>query len=160
ATTLAFMAFNVAEGMLLVTGPWLANTRLSGGPATLGLLLAALAIGELIGAAVAGAWRQHAAPVRAIAMVQLVAAAGFPALLATPHEVLVAMGFLVIGLFSAPMTVWAQSLRMQRLPADLRGRFFAVARTLMQATPPLGAALVTPLLGHLVIATLLMTALA
>jgi hypothetical protein len=60
------------------------------------------------------------------------------------------------------MTVWAQSLRMERVPALLRGRAFSMLRTLMQATPPLGAAAVTPLLAHgsLGAAAALMTVLA
>ncbi|MEV5503376.1 MFS transporter [Nonomuraea fuscirosea] len=147
ATTLAFMAFNVAVGMLLVAGPWLAKTQLQGGPQALGLLLAALAAGELAGAAVAGARTPRARPLRAIAGVQLVAAAGFLALLTAPLTITVLAGFLVIGMFSAPMTIWAQSLRMARIPAPLRGRGFAILRTLMQATPPIGAAIVTPLLA-------------
>ncbi|MBB6550343.1 MFS transporter [Nonomuraea rubra] len=147
ATTLAFMAFNVATGMLLVAGPWLAATRLPGGPQTLGLLLAALAAGELAGAALAGTGAGRRRPVRAIAVVQLAAATGFLGLLAAPHLLGVAAGYLVIGMFSAPMTIWAQSLRMARIPAPLRGRGFALLRTLMQATPPLGAAIVTPLLA-------------
>lgn len=146
-TTLAFMAFNIAAGMLLVVGPWLAKTQLTGGAQTLGVLLAALSAGELAGAAAAGAWTPRSRPVRTIAMVQLVAATGFLFVLASPHTIGVAAGFLVIGLFSAPMTVWAQSLRMARIPAPLRGRGFSILRTLMQATPPIGAALVTPLLG-------------
>ena len=60
--------------------------------------------------------------------------------------VLAAATFLIIGLFSAPMTVWAQSLRMERIPRPLHGRAFTALRTLMQATPPVGAALVTPIL--------------
>ncbi|GAA1616396.1 hypothetical protein GCM10009733_010850 [Nonomuraea maheshkhaliensis] len=147
ATTLAFMAFNIAVGMLLVTAPWLAKTQLQGGPQALGLLLAALAAGELAGAAVAGARTPRTRPLRAIAAVQLIAAAGFLALLTAPLTITVAAGFLVIGMFSAPMTVWAQSLRMARIPAPLRGRGFAILRTLMQATPPIGAAIVTPLLA-------------
>ncbi|PRX65941.1 transmembrane secretion effector [Nonomuraea fuscirosea] len=159
ATTLAFMAFNIAVGMLLVTGPWLAKTQLQGGPQALGLLLAALAAGELAGAAVAGARTPRARPLRAIAGVQLVAAAGFLALLTAPLTITVLAGFLVIGMFSAPMTIWAQSLRMARIPAPLRGRGFAILRTLMQATPPIGAAIVTPLLaaGLLGPAALVMT---
>ncbi|MEV0829367.1 MFS transporter [Nonomuraea rubra] len=159
ATTLAFMAFNVAMGMLLVAGPWLAATRLPGGPQTLGLLLAALATGELAGAALAGTGAGRRRPVRAIAVVQLVAATGFLGLLAAPHLLGVAAGYLVIGMFSAPMTIWAQSLRMARIPAPLRGRGFALLRTLMQATPPLGAAIVTPLLaaGTLAPPVLIMT---
>ncbi|MFD1932518.1 MULTISPECIES: MFS transporter [Nonomuraea] len=146
-TTLAFMAFNVAAGMLLVVGPWLAKTQLAGGAQTLGVLLAALSAGELAGAAAAGAWTPRSRPVRTIALVQLVAATGFLLVFTSPHTIGVAAGFLVIGLFSAPMTVWAQSLRMARIPAPLRGRGFSILRTLMQATPPIGAALVTPLLG-------------
>ncbi|MFI9558324.1 MFS transporter [Nonomuraea endophytica] len=146
-TTLAFMAFNVAEGMLLVAAPWLAKTQLTGGAQTLGALLSALAVGELLGAAAAGTRSPGRHPLRAIATVQLLAATGFLAVLATPNTWAVAVGFLVIGLFSAPMTVWAQSLRMARIPAPMRGRGFALLRTLMQATPPLGAAAVTPLLS-------------
>ncbi|MFC5829650.1 MFS transporter [Nonomuraea insulae] len=162
ATTLAFMAFNIAMGMVQVIGPWLAKTQFPGGPQALGLLLAALAAGELAGAALAGGAAVRRRPVRAIAVVQLIAATGFLALLAAPHTIAVAAGFLVVGLFSAPMTIWAQSLRMARIPAPLRGRGFAVLRTLMQATPPLGAALVTPLLvaGMFAPAVLTLTAIA
>jgi MFS family permease len=147
-TTLAFMTFNIAEGMLLVVAPWLARTHLAGGAGSLGLLLAALSAGELAGAAAAGAWRPRMPRVRAIALVELVAAVGFLAVLAVPRTPAVAAGFLVIGAFSAPMTVWAQSLRMERVPPSLRGRTFALLRTLMQATPPVGAAAVTPLLAR------------
>lgn len=143
-TTVAFMAFNVAEGMLLVAAPWLAKNHLPGGAAALGVLLAAMAAGELAGAALAG--RRRGAQVRSIGVAQAAAAACFLALLAVPSQVVVAAGFFGIGLLSAPMTVWAQSLRMRRVPAELHGRAFAALRTLMQGTPPLGTLLVTPLL--------------
>jgi MFS family permease len=145
ATTLAFMAFNIAEGMLLVTAPWLAKNHLPGGAAVLGALLSATAAGEIIGAAVAGQ-RQPRRRVHAIGVIQALAAAAFLALLATPRQLLVGAGFFAIGLLSAPMTVWAQSLRMRRIAPALHGRAFATLRTLMQATPPVGSALVTPLL--------------
>jgi hypothetical protein len=45
------------------------------------------------------------------------------------------------------MTVWAQSLRMRRIPAALHGRAFALLRTLMQGTLPLGSLFVTPFLA-------------
>lgn len=148
ATTVAFMAFNIAEGMLLVTAPWLADTRLPHGAAALGLLLSAMAAGELIGATMAGARHPRRAPVRAIGIAQVVAACGFLALLASPHQVVIAVGFFAIGALSGPMTVWAQSLRMRRIPPSLHGRAFATLRTLILATPPIGAALVTPLLAR------------
>jgi predicted MFS family arabinose efflux permease len=147
ATTLAFMAFNVAEGMQLVTAPWLAKNHLPGGAAVLGALLSATAAGEIIGAAVAGQ-RQPGRRVRAIGVMQALAAVAFLALLATPRQLLVGAGFFAIGMLSAPMTVWAQSLRMRRIAPALHGRAFATLRTLMQATPPVGSALVTPLLVH------------
>jgi hypothetical protein len=166
ATTVAFMAFNVAEGMLMVTGPWLANTRLPGGAAAFGALLSAMALGEIVGAAVAGHSRpgaqRDAARVRAIGAAQALAALAFLALLGSPRQLPVVAGFFAIGLLSAPMTVWAQSLRMRRIPPALHGRAFAGLRTLMQATPPVGAALVTPLLvgSHLVAAAVAMTLIA
>jgi MFS family permease len=146
ATTVAFMAFNVAEGMLMVAAPWLAKNELPAGAAALGVLLSATAMGEIIGATVAGQRGAGRSPVRAIGMIQLGAAGAFLALLASPHQIPVGLGFFAIGLLSAPMTIWAQSLRMRRIPPALHGRAFATLRTLMQATPPLGAALVTPLL--------------
>jgi len=155
ATTVAFMAFNIAEGMLLVTAPWLAKNHLAGSAAVLGVLLSALAAGEVAGAALAGRWRRS---VRGIAVAQAGAALGFLAVLGVPNQVLVGGGFFVIGLLSAPMTVWAQSLRMRRVPAELHGRAFATLRTLMQGTPPVGTLLVTPLLAgdHLTVAALVM----
>jgi MFS family permease len=156
-TTVAFMAFNIAEGMLLVTAPWLAKNHLAGGAATLGVLLSALAAGEVAGAAIAGRRRQRSL-VTGIAVAQAGAALGFLGLLAAPDEVLIGAGFFVVGLLSAPMTVWAQSLRMRRVPAELHGRAFATLRTLMQGTPPVGTLLVTPLLAgnHLTVAALAM----
>jgi hypothetical protein len=49
-------------------------------------------------------------------------------------------GLSLLGAFSAPMTVWAQTLRMQIIPEQLRGRTFALLRTLMQSSGPLASA--------------------
>jgi MFS family permease len=162
ATTIAFMAFNIADGMLLVTAPWLAKNRLAGGAAVLGALMSATAAGEIIGATIAGQRQPRRSRVRAIGIIQAIAAVAFLALLATRYQLLVGAGFLAIGALSAPMTIWAQSLRMRRIPPALHGRAFATLRTLMQATPPLGSALVTPLLvrGQLAAAAVTMTVIA
>jgi hypothetical protein len=48
------------------------------------------------------------------------------------------------------LTIWAQTLRMQIIPAALRGRTFAFLRTLMQGASPLGgmvAGFLLPVLG-------------
>src|SRR5262249_9146190 len=57
---------------------------------------------------------------------------------------------LLLGLFSAPLTIWAQTLRMRIIPEALRGRTFALLRTLMQGAGPLASAaagFLLPLLG-------------
>jgi len=46
------------------------------------------------------------------------------------------------------MTTWAQTLRMATAPAGTHGRLFGLLRTLMQATPPLGAGMAALTLGH------------
>jgi hypothetical protein len=51
------------------------------------------------------------------------------------------LGLVVLGTCSAPMTAWAQTLRMRLVPEQAHGRLFALLRTVMQATPPLGAGL-------------------
>lgn len=147
ATTVAFMAFNVAEGMLLVTLPWLAKGHWDGGATSLGTLLTAIAVGELAGSVGATRVRTTSSLLRYVALAQLVAAAGFLAVL-MPAVPLAAVLLVVLGVASAPMTVWAQSIRMLRLPADQRGRIFTILRTCMQFTPPLGAALAAPLLAN------------
>jgi MFS family permease len=61
-----------------------------------------------------------------------------------------AIGLFLLGFFSAPLTIWAQTLRMQVIPHEMRGRTFALLRTLMQGATPLGGALagfLLPVLG-------------
>jgi MFS-type transporter involved in bile tolerance (Atg22 family) len=53
-----------------------------------------------------------------------------------------------MGICTAPMTAWAQSLRMRLVPPGAHGRLFALLRTAMQATPPAGAALAVLTLTH------------
>ena len=60
------------------------------------------------------------------------------------------MSVSLFGLFSAPLTIWAQTLRMRIIPPGLRGRTFALLRMLMQSGNPIGGALAglaLPLLG-------------
>lgn len=152
ATTAAFMLFNVADGMLmLVVAPWLARTQLPGGAAALGGLTGTLAAGEIAGAAIAGLTAgdvsDHAA-VRRIGLLQAAAALALLLILGKPRAVLAYAGFFAVGALTAPMTVWAQSMRMRRVPAAVHGRAFALLRTFMQATPPLGAAMAPALLAH------------
>ncbi len=77
--TVAFTAFNVAIGMLLVAQPWLAHERLPGGAIMLGALGGVLACAELTGSVIAGAIRPAVRPMLRIGLLQFVARSG-PAL--------------------------------------------------------------------------------
>jgi MFS family permease len=61
-----------------------------------------------------------------------------------------------MGFFSAPLTIWAQTLRMRVIPEEMRGRTFALLRTLMQGTVPVGGALAGWLLPLAGISTLIL----
>ena len=55
-----------------------------------------------------------------------------------------------LGLAGEPMTIWAQTLRMNIIPAALHGRAFALLRLIMQAGAPVGSAvagLLLPMAG-------------
>ncbi len=49
------------------------------------------------------------------------------------------LGMLLVGACHAPLTIWAQTLRMRIIPPPLRGRTFALLRMLMQGAGPLGS---------------------
>jgi MFS family permease len=149
ATTVMFMLFNVGLGIILVLLPVYARTALTdgGGASGFGVLSSALAGGELAGSAAAGMVASRWPLGRAIAASQLAAGAFLLGLAALP-QLPGAVAFLGLSAFcSGPLTVWAQTLRMQLIPADLRGRVFGLLRTSMQATPPLGGIAASVLLA-------------
>lgn len=145
-TTIMFALFNVGEGCLLVFLPHRA-VDLGLGSGGYGYLMAAMTGGELLAAAFLAlrVWRRSL--MVSIVVAQLAAAAVVVALMvrstATTLMVLVALG--VCG---ASMTAWAQTLRMRLVPVEEHGRLFAVLRTTMQATYPLGAGLAAVTLTH------------
>jgi len=156
STTLMFMLFNVGLGFLSVWLPVLAaHLTDNGGAALYGALLGALAFGELVGAVLAGA---IAVGSRALGVLicgtQILS--GLSLILLPVGEGVgrpvwgAAVGLALLGVFSAPLTIWAQTLRMQIIPAELRGRTFALLRTLMQGAGPLASAAagaILPLVG-------------
>jgi MFS family permease len=138
STTLMFMAWNVGHGALQVWLPVAADQRFGGGAGLYGALLGAFAAGEVASALLAGS-RVSGRPLGTL----ICRAQGLSGLALVPVAVAptVAVGVLGLALFgaaSAPLTIWAQTLRMRILPEDIRGRAFAVLRTLMQAGAPLG----------------------
>ena len=138
-TTIMFALFNIGEGALLVVLPKRA-VQYGLGAGGYGYLMAAATGGELLAALVLlrGRWRHSLT--RSVVLASIVAGVAVLAVLAPVPWVAVA-GLVGLGGCAAAMTTWAQTLRMAAAPADVHGRLFAVLRTLMQATPPLGAGL-------------------
>jgi MFS family permease len=78
---------------------------------------------------------------RSIAAAQVAVGLSFLGMLNLPSFVVSAAFLAIAHFFSAPLTIWAQTIRMRLIPAHLRGRVFSLLRTFMQAAPPLGGLL-------------------
>lgn len=141
AITVMFMAFNLGEGVLLVLLPILATEVLAVGADGYGFLAAAFTGGLLVGAALVGAigWRWPLG--RSIAAAQTATGLVLAVLLLAPGLGGTALLLALAGFSASPLTIWAQTVRMRIIPADMRGRVFALLRTSMQSTPPLGGAI-------------------
>ncbi len=139
-TTLMYMAFNVGFGASFVWLPVYAERTLQGGAGLFGLLLGAMAVGQLAGAIVAGGMNRHLTLGNLICLFGFLAGASLLLLLLKNT----ALAFVSLGIFGAmmaPLTIWGQTLRMEIIPERLRGRTFALLRMLMQGTIPVGGAM-------------------
>jgi MFS family permease len=142
STTIMFLLFNVGGGGLLsVWLPILSDSVLKGGAELYGMLLGIMALGEIIGALLAGSRILPTALGSRICAAQALSGLSLLILLLIPQTWGVAIGLMLFGAFSAPLTIWAQTLRMQIIPEQLRGRTFALLRMLMQSGNPIGGAL-------------------
>jgi MFS family permease len=147
ATTAMFMLVNVGEGAVEVVLPVYARTILHGGAGTYGVLASVAGCALLLGSLAAGASAGRLPLGIAIGVAELIAAALLLPLALEPGFPLALVVLAGESFFLGTLTVWAQTIRMRVLPADLRGRVFALLRTSMQATPPAGALIAAPLLG-------------
>jgi MFS family permease len=145
-TTIMFALFNVGEGALLVVLPRRA-VEYGLGTGGYGYLVAAATAGELLAALFLLRWSWRASLTRSIVLASLVAAVAVLALL-VPSPWPAIAGLFGLGACAAAMTTWAQTVRMAGAPAGTHGRLFGLLRTLMQATPPLGAGLAALTLRH------------
>jgi MFS family permease len=139
ATTLMFMLVNIGAGIVEVITPVYVNQSLHAGAAAYGALLATAGAAGLVGAFAAGAGAGHLPLGHAIAFSEIAAGVAYGFLAATPPLALAFLAFAVGALCLGPLTVWAQTIRMRLIPPEMRGRIFGTMRSLMQATPPLGA---------------------
>jgi MFS family permease len=143
--TVSFALFNCALGMLLVTTPWVVAERFHAGSATLGLFLGVANGAGLVGALIAGAVKPSDRQMGRIGLLQIIAGGGL-LLLLVPSLPVVLLGLVLVELFSTPMTISAQVIRLARIPAEMRGRMMTFLRTMMNTIAPAGAAVAGPLL--------------
>lgn len=141
STTLMFMAFNVGLGALTVFLPLVSDRIAPGSSQVFGALLGALALGEVLSAGLAGSLRMNLSLGVRIALAQMLSGLSLALLVLQASFWAAASGLFLLGFFSAPLTIWAQTLRMRIIPVEMRGRTFALLRTLMQGATPLGGAL-------------------
>jgi MFS family permease len=150
STTLMFMAFNLGFGLMFVWLPIYADRVLGGGVALYGILLGFIAAGEVISSILVGGLTFSLSLGVLICLAQFLAGVSLGLLFLKQETSWVTVSLTLFGLFSAPLTIWAQTLRMQIIPETLRGRSFALLRTLMQSTNPVGgviAGFLLPVVG-------------
>jgi MFS family permease len=138
AITLMFMAVNVGEGMFVVILPVYVRDLTDAGAIGYGILVSAFTVGSLVGALVVGAIRWPWALGRSIAAAEVAAGVTAALLILEPPLLGAALVLVLVGICASPLTIWAQTIRMRLIPVALRGRVFALLRTLMQSTPPIG----------------------
>jgi MFS family permease len=137
--TVMYMCLNTAGGIAIVVIPIYARDVLGGGATTYGLLLSALTAGELVGLIAVGAidWRWPLG--RSIAAAALLSGLIQTSMLLYPSFGPMLVILVTWGVAESSLTPWAQTIRMRLIPPELRGRVFALLRTLMQSTRPIGA---------------------
>jgi MFS family permease len=148
AITLFYMSVNVAGGIVTVVIPLYVRDVLQGGSEMFGLLLSILTAGDLLGLLVVGAVNWRWALGRSIAWALFSSGLVLLLWLLRPSVVPLAAILFVWGALSSSLTPWAQTIRMRLIPPELRGRVFALLRTSMQSTRPIGAVAAGFLLGQ------------
>jgi predicted MFS family arabinose efflux permease len=148
AITLFYMSVNVAGGIVTVVIPLYVRDVLHGGSETFGLLLSVLEAGVLVGLIVVGAvnWRWPLG--RSIAWALFTSGLVLLMWLLQPPVIALCAILFVWGSLSSSLTPWAQTIRMRLIPPEMRGRVFALLRTSMQSTRPIGAVVAGLLLSR------------
>ena len=148
--TIMFVVFNTGMGALSVWLPFYVTGVLGGGSALYGLLQAANALGESVSALGLGAMGGNRSLGLKIAASQILAGLAVALIAFVPGVASAAAGLFLLGFFDAPLTIWAQTLRMAIIPPELRGRVFSLIRLSINAFGPVGSAvagLLLPVVG-------------
>jgi MFS family permease len=138
STTLMFASANFGLGATFVWLPIYSDKGLGGGAELYGLLLGFLAVGEVLSSILAGSLVLSVSLGTMICVTQFLAGVSLSLLLLGRTSSWAVVSLMLFGFFSAPLTIWAQTLRMQIIPESLRGRTFALLRPLLQSANPIG----------------------
>ena len=141
ATTFMFLIYNIGTGSVPVWLPIHVETHLGGGPELYGTLIGVIALGQ-IGATLAVGQIGNRVPLGlGIALAQAFSGLIIVLVILAPDALITGAIFFLWGIAAAPLTPWAQTLRMAIIPDAMRGRAFALLRMLMQSGRPVGGAL-------------------
>ncbi len=141
ATTFMFLVFNIGTGSIPVWLPILVEATLKGGPELYGILVGVIFAGQVASTLVVGQLGSRVRLGLGICLAEVAAGLLMILVIATDTAVTVGIVLFVWGIANAPLTPWAQTLRMAIIPEAMRGRAFALLRMLMQSGRPIGGAL-------------------
>ncbi len=141
ATTFMFLVYNIGTGSVPVWLPLHVEQTLGGGPELYGTLLGIISIGQIGATLAVGQLGGRVRLGLGIALAQMLAGLVLLLVILAPDAILTGAVFLAWGIAAAPLTPWAQTLRMAIIPEAMRGRAFALLRMLMQSGRPIGGAL-------------------
>ena len=141
ATTFMFLVFNIGTGSIPVWLPILVETTLKGGPELYGLLVGVIFAGQVISTLVVGQVGSRVRLGLGIGLAEVAAGVLMILVIFAGDAATVGVVLFVWGIANAPLTPWAQTLRMAIIPEAMRGRAFALLRMLMQSGRPIGGAL-------------------
>ncbi len=141
ATTFMFLVFNIGTGSIPVWLPILVETTLKGGPELYGILVGVIFAGQVASTLVVGQLGNRVWLGIGIGLAEVAAGLLMILVIATDTAMTVGIVLFFWGIANAPLTPWAQTLRMAIIPEEMRGRAFALLRMLMQSGRPIGGAL-------------------
>ncbi|MBL8691878.1 MAG: MFS transporter [Rhodospirillaceae bacterium] len=141
ATTFMFLVFNLGTGSVPVWLPIHVEKTLEGGPELYGVLLSTVFAAQVAATLVVGQIGNRVPLGLGIALAQMLAGLAMILMIFATDAILTGVAFFLFGIAAAPLTPWAQTLRMEIIPEEMRGRAFALLRMLMQSGRPIGGAL-------------------
>lgn len=141
STTVMYTFLNAGWGILGVLWPVLLLNATGNNSRVLGLVAGVLAAGDLLGSFLAGAIRWPEPYSRLITWSLILSGVPLLALVFDRHIATLAIALALSEVIQAPLTPWAQTERMRLIPQAIRGRVFALLRTVMLSGPAIGAAI-------------------